>query len=170
MLIILCGIPFSGKSKLAQELVSRLEFERVDLDEVKFELFGTDIQDVQIRQEGWDRVYQEMYRQIEAHLKDGKTVISDTGNFTKHERDLVRAIGKKQGVAVITVFVDTPIEIAQNRLLENRKTKLRFDVADEDFASTVAEMEPPTESERHLLYKHTDLIEQWLAQNAQKLR
>ncbi len=170
MLLILCGTPFSGKSTLAKELVKRLGFERIDLDEVKFELFGKDIKDVQIQKEGWDRVYLEMYRQIEARLQDGKTVISDTGNFTKHERGLVRAIGEKYGVEVITIFVDTPVSIAWNRLLENRKTKHRFDVADEDFTSSVAEMQPPTKPESHLVYGYADSIEQWIAENMQLLK
>lgn len=170
MLLILCGIPFSGKSTLANELARRLGFERIDLDEVKTDLFGKDIEDVQIDKEGWDKVYQQMYQQIEECLQQGKTVISDTGNFTKHERDLVRTIGERQGVSVMTVFVDTSVDIAWNRLLENRKTKLRFDVSDDDFQSAVGEMEPPTEVEPHLIYKITDSFDQWIVENENLLR
>jgi predicted kinase len=82
-LLILCGIPFAGKSTLADKLVSNYGFSRVDLDEIKFELFGKDIDDDQFTQSQWDRVYQQMYQQIESLLKKGKSVIHDTGNFTK---------------------------------------------------------------------------------------
>jgi len=164
MLIIICGIPFSGKSTLARELANRLGSVRIDLDEVKTDLFGDDIKDTQIQQEGWDRVYQDMYQQIEESLATGKTIISDAGNFTKRERDLVRKIGEKMGVEVLTVFVETPVDVAWKRLQENRKTNLRFDVTDEDFNSTVAEMEPPTVGERHLVYSYGQSVEEWTDQ------
>jgi predicted kinase len=64
-LYILCGIPFSGKSVLANELVKRYGYTRIDLDEVKFQIFGKDITDSEIDQAGWDKIYQEMYRKIE---------------------------------------------------------------------------------------------------------
>lgn len=38
-LYILCGLPFSGKTVLSKIIVNYLEFEHIDLDEVKFE-FG----------------------------------------------------------------------------------------------------------------------------------
>jgi predicted kinase len=97
-LYILCGIPFSGKTTLANELVKRLSFTRIDLDEVKFDLFGKDITDEEIDQSGWDKIYQEMYKKIEEALQNGKTVIHDTGNFTKYERSLISDIAKKVGV------------------------------------------------------------------------
>lgn len=91
-LYIFCGIPFSGKSTLAKELAKRTGFTRIDLDEVKFGMFGKDITDFELQQKDWDVIYQEMYRQIKVALSSGQTVILDTGNFTKHERGLVRQI------------------------------------------------------------------------------
>jgi predicted kinase len=88
-LIILCGIPFSGKSTLAKELADKLGAIRIDLDEVKFDLFGKGIHDSEIDQSGWDKIYQEMYKKIETALKERQTVIHDTGNFTKYERNLI---------------------------------------------------------------------------------
>jgi predicted kinase len=107
-LYIFCGIPFSGKTTLAKELEKTLGYKRIDLDEVKFSFFGNEIRDANINQEGWDKIYQEMYKQIEESLKNGETVIHDTGNFTKHERELVKEIADKLGIEAITVFLDIP--------------------------------------------------------------
>lgn len=164
-LYILCGIPFSGKTTLAKRLVEKLGYTRIDLDEVKFDIFNPQILDSQIDQSGWDQIYQEMYRRIKQSLTNGKTVVHDTGNFTKYERDLVKKIADELGVETMTIFVEIPKEEAFKRLLENRKTKSRFDVSDVDFESTVKEMEPPTEGERHLVFHWIDGVDQWIQEN-----
>lgn len=164
-LYIFCGIPFSGKTTLAKVVEKTLQYKRIDLDEVKFGLFGRDIKDSEINQEGWDKVYQEMYKRIKESLAKGKTVIHDTGNFTRHERDLVRKIADKLGIVAITVFVDTPKEVVKDRLLQNRKTNHRFDVTDEDFESTIKEMEMPEKSEKHIVYRLNMPIDLWIREN-----
>jgi len=143
-----------------------LGYIRIDLDDVKFSLFGNDILDEKIDKQGWDKVYQKMYKQIEDNLKNDKTVINDTGNFTKHERDLVKEIADKLGLETIEVFIDTPTEIARQRLLENKKIKKRFDVSENDFNSTVSEFEPP-EDNNVITYKHPQPIEDWIIENFQ---
>lgn len=91
-LYILCGIPFSGKTTLAKKIAEQPGFVRVDLDEVKFDLFGKNIKDPEIDKDDWNRVCWEMYKKITIFLKEGKNVINDTDNFTKHERSLVKQI------------------------------------------------------------------------------
>lgn len=147
-LYIFCGIPFSGKTTLAKRLVKKFGFVRIDLDEVKFDLFGKNIKDEEINRSGWDKVYKEMYKRIEDNLKKGRVVINDTGNFTRYERGLLRKIAEKLNLKTATVYVKTPKTVAWERLLNNRKTGRRFDIRKEDFESTVAEMEPPTKDEK----------------------
>ncbi len=162
-LLILCGLPFAGKSTLADKLAEKYSFMRVDLDEIKFELFGRDADDDQFTQAEWDKVYQKMYEQIESLLKAGKSVVHDTGNFTKRERDVSRQIAAKLGVEAITLFVDTAIELAKKRLLENRMTKRRFDVKDKAFNWAVSEMEIPQANEKHLVFQPSDQLESWMS-------
>lgn len=164
-LYIFCGIPFSGKTTLAQRAVELLGYAWIDLDEIKFTLFGQAIQDQAIDQPGWDNIYQEMFRQIEKHLKANQTVIHDTGNFTKNERNKVRLIATKLGIDSLTIFVDTSVDVAKRRLLENRKSKARFNVSNADFDQTVAKMEPPTNSEPHLVYKPEYPMDKWILEN-----
>ena len=165
-LYILCGIPFSGKTTLAKAIEKEMGYVRVDLDEVKFEMYSKDALDVDLKQEDWDRVYQEMYKRIESLLRQGKTVIHDTGNFTRHERTLVKQIAEKVGgVEIYTIFVDTPYEIARQRLLTNRRKGKRFDVSDKDFETTVREMETPGQDENTLVYKYNTPINEWIKEN-----
>ncbi len=160
-LYIFCGIPFSGKTTIAKRLEKKLGFVRIDLDDIKFSLFGNAITDDQVDQDGWNNVYQKMYGEIENNLKQGKTVINDTGNFTKHERSLVKNIGDKLGIEVIEVFIDTPVKVAKERWLKNKDTRKRFDVSEEDSNSAITEMEPP-EGENIITYKYPEPVDKWI--------
>ncbi len=163
-LYIFCGIPFSGKSTLTKEIAKRKGFTRIDLDEVKFDLYGKDITDQNLQQKDWDSIYQEMYKRIEKALQEGKTVIHDTGNFTKSERNLVRQIADRLDVPTTTVFVDTSKEVAKERLIANRTTNRRFNVTDTEFEEAVAEMEVPDESEHAIVYKSGTPVDSWIAE------
>lgn len=164
-LYILCGLPFSGKTTLAKSLCRIKGWVRVDLDEIKFDLFGDQIKDSDLVQKDWDLVYQLMYKEIQDQLSSGGTVVHDTGNFTKHERALVRDMAKRLGLRSITIWVNTPESVALERLLANRKSGERFDVSDDDFASVVAELEPPDSSEDFLTYDTATSPEDWIARN-----
>ena len=164
-LYILCGIPFSGKTTLASELVKRFGFIRIDLDEIKFELFGADKKDGDMDKRDWNYVYEEMYKRIDTELKAGKTVIHDTGNFTKKERSEVRQIADRLGIETITIFTETPVEVARQRLVVNKNTHLRFDVDQKVFESTLAEMQSPTADENPILFHYNESVETWINEN-----
>lgn len=97
-LYIFCGIPFSGKTTIAKKLSKIKNFTRIDLDDIKFNIYGNNIADYQLKQKDWDKIYNEMYKEIKSMLKSGKTVIHDTGNFTKHERGLVKKLADNLGL------------------------------------------------------------------------
>lgn len=164
-LYILCGIPFSGKTTLAKKMENKLNTLSIDLDAIKFEFFGNEATDSQIGKEGWNRIYQEMYQRIKDALSSGRSVLHDTGNFTKYERDLVRNIAEEQKVESVTIFIDIPTAETYKRLANNRQTKARFDVPDEDFYGVVEEMEIPAPTEIHLVLKWNDDFDKWIDSN-----
>lgn len=164
-LYILCGIPFSGKTVLAKELVKLKGWVRIDLDDVKFEIFGNDIKDGDLKQKDWDKVYQIMYQRIQEQLEKGNTVVHDTGNFTKHERNLIRKIAKKLNILTTVIWVNTPENIARNRLKTNQQTSERFSVSEADFDEVVAEMEPPSADENYITYDSSISPQDWISRH-----
>jgi len=161
-LYIFCGIPFSGKTTLSKKIASQKDYDCIDLDDIKFQLYGKNICDAELKHKDWNQIYQETYSQIRKSLKNGKTVLYDTGNFTKSERDIVRAIAEKLGIDTLTVYVDTPVELAKKNLIENRKSKKRFDVLDDEFNDVVNEMEVPDNDEPHIVFSLNDDINEWI--------
>lgn len=161
-LYILCGIPFAGKTTLAKGLEKRLGFLRIDLDDIKFELLGDDVKDEDMEQSQWDKVYLEMYKKIEEGLKQGKNVVSDTGNFTKHERDLLRNIASKIVIDSMVIFVYTPVNIVKQRWQENKETNKRFHISEKSFSGAVKELEIPGNDENVIIYDGSVSVDKWL--------
>jgi hypothetical protein len=62
----------------------------------------------------------------------------------------------------IEVYIKTPVEIAKERLVKNREIKARFDVKDEDFNSTVAEMESSNDA---IVYTYPESVGDWINNN-----
>lgn len=144
---------------------AKLNTVTIDLDAIKFEQYGKDATDAQIGKEGWNQIYEEMYKRIKDTLASGRTVVHDTGNFTKYERELVRKIAEEQKIESVTIFIDIPTAEAYKRLINNRQTNARFDVPDEDFYGVVEEMEIPEATEVHLVLKWNDDFDKWIDSN-----
>lgn len=164
-LFILCGISFAGKSTLAKAIAERFNYAEVDIDDVKCQLYGSDIQDEDLSREDWIRTYAETDHLIEYYLKTGKDVIDASRNFRKEERQLARQIASKLDAEVVVIFVDVPEIVARQRLLENRKKQSRRNVVDEDFEAIIQAMDPPTADENPLVFHYGDQVENWISKN-----
>lgn len=161
-LIIICGIPFSGKTTLSKKIASKKNWVRIDLDDIKFGLYGDQITDNDLNQDDWNKIYKIMYKRIRDQLEKGNSVVNDTGNFTKHERDLVRSISTELGINSIVVWVNTPESLARERLIENIKTRKRFQVSESIFNEVLLEMEPPQTTENFISYDSSISPEKWI--------
>jgi len=168
-LIVICGLSFSGKSTLADAITSRFGYEEVDVDEVGAKLCDLDVNDERLKDLDWDKVYDEADRQIEARLKSGTTVIDASRNFTKEERERAQEVAERSNAQLVTIFVDTPEEIARQRRLSNKTSRSRRDITDEQFEEIVQIMQPPTKDERALVFRHGDELESWIQDNSLRL-
>jgi predicted kinase len=73
----------------------------------------------------------------------GTSVVFDHVNFTRADREVLRAIAAECGATVQIVYVTVAAEEARRRLLANRLTRVRNDVRDEGFDLVVTQFEPP---------------------------
>jgi predicted kinase len=164
-LIIICGISFAGKSTLADAISQRFGYAQVDVDDMKFQLYGPEAKDEELSRADWERIYDETDKLIEHYLQSGKSVVDASRNFRKRERQKARQIATNLKAEVVTIFVNTPESIARQRLLENRKRQSRLDVTDKDFATILEVFEPPAADENPLVFCYSDQIESWIAKN-----
>ena len=167
-LIVICGLSFSGKSTLAKAITRNLGYEEIDVDEVGAKLFKLSIDDQKLKDLDWDKVYDETDRLIETRLKSGATVVDASRNFTRLERERARQLAKRSNAHVVTIFVDTPEEIARQRRLGNKTSQARRDITDAQFDEIVQVLQPPTEEEKPLVFHHDDEIDPWIHENLEQ--
>lgn len=160
-LYLLCGFPFAGKTTVARKMVNELGFRRVSIDEINNER-GVWDEEKGLSPEEWTKTYQEAYRRIDALLSQGESVIDDSANFTREQRDCLRAIAHAYDATSVVIFLDTPLAEAQRRWQENRQTTVRADVRDSDFVHVIEHFELPTEDEQVLCYDGTISVEEWM--------
>jgi predicted kinase len=172
-LIIVCGISFAGKTVLAGLLADHFGYVEVDVDETKDRLFGVAVSAVdndQLSAADWARIYHETDALIGRHLQSGASVIDASRNFTRGERVHASCIAADHHAELITIHVATPVHVARQRLLANRRTKTRRDVTDAAFEELLSVWESPTVDESPLVLSFGESLATWMTKHANVLR
>lgn len=162
---ILCGIPFSGKTTLGQELKKRLAFEYINLDEIRAEKGYGDVKEDDIPDEAWKNIFAEADRRLLEYLKIGKNVANETAWVTRKWRDRTRNIARAAGFSTKVILLDIPVAVAKERWRKNRKEKQRYDTPDDEYESYIKDFEKPTPDEEVIIYHHEDDLEEWIKKN-----
>ena len=159
-LYILCGLPFSGKTTLAQSLASQFGFVHLDLDAIARakNLFP----EKGINDEQWGHVFEEVYQQIAAFLTSGKTVVVDAVNYDRAGRDRLRTIANHVGSSVYVIYINLPLREIEQRRQANRADPQRPPVRDEDFTELATQFEIPTIEENIIIYDGSQSIQEWI--------
>ena len=110
-LIVICGLPGSGKTTLAKQLASDVPAVRLCPDEWKHDL-GIDYYDEQKR----ERLEERLWRLAQELLTLGQSVILENGFWTREERDELRLAARALGVAVELHYLEAPVEELWRRL------------------------------------------------------
>ena len=163
-LYILCGLPYAGKTTLRKELVKRLNFDYVSVDEIMTarNMWNTPGQPTQ---EDWDIAYAEAYKQLEELLKEGKNAIADIGNLEFPERDNMRKTAESFGVEQRLIYVKTPRDEIMRRRKENEVTRVRGHLENELFASATDKFNEPSVEENPLIYNLEENLDEWIRKN-----
>ena len=111
-LLLLSGLPGTGKSHLAAAMAARHPVAVVRTDEVRKVLFP------QPTYSGGESgaVYLACYALIERLLADGYTVVFDATNLTRPGRQRARGVAARAGAATLTLFTTAGQETVAQRL------------------------------------------------------
>ena len=110
-IIVMCGLPGSGKSKWA-EIYSKAypEYTVVSTDTIRKEKFG----DESDQSNNW-LVFVTAYSKILEIIKEGGCAIFDATNLRKKDRKKIVKFFSDKGVNLKLVWMATPIEICKLR-------------------------------------------------------
>jgi predicted kinase len=147
-LVLICGLPASGKSTLARRLTLETSAIRLDKDEWVTQL-GGDVWDDELRV----RVEDQLWVLSQDLLANGQSVILEWGHWARGERDEKRLGARALGVGVELHYVDVPMEELIERA-ERRNTSGEWTAAPITRAhfETWARIFQPPDKEEILLF------------------
>ena len=155
-LVILCGLPGTGKSHFARALIARASFVWVNSDYCRKLLVGQPDYD----REEHQRVFAAMHAVIAELLAAGRAVVFDATNLNEEVRRPLYAVAEAAGVTPLLIRFTAGIGLARRRLGE-RAAGLA-DAADSDagweiYTRMAAADGPPPRP--HLLVARLDHLE-----------
>jgi predicted kinase len=146
-LVLICGLPASGKSTLARRLAPAIPAIRLDKDGWVTEL-GGDLWDDELRV----RVEAQLWSLTQELLANGQSVILEWGHWARAERDEKRLGARALGAGVELHVLDAPlaelIERSERRTASGEWTAAPITPA--HFEAWASTFEPPDESELRL--------------------
>src|SRR5438067_12566689 len=104
-LVLICGLPASGKTTLARQLAAKIPAIRLDKDQWTTDL-GHDVWDDEFRV----RLERQLWALTQELLVQGQSVILEWGHWARAERDEKRLAARALGVAVELHYLDAPLE------------------------------------------------------------
>lgn len=139
-LIIICGLPGSGKTTTAKEVAAQRRGLRVGPDEWMTAL-GISLWDDAMRQ----RVEALQWSVAQELLLLGNTVIIEWGTWARSERDVLRLQAQRLGAAVELLYLDVPDDELWRRIQERAMEDPPIERSDVD--EWRRHFEPPGEQE-----------------------
>ncbi len=116
-LIVVSGLPGTGKSFFCRKLAERLSFLILESDTLRKILFPYP----QYKESENKRLFSACHVLIEELLRKGIPVIFDATNLLEHHREYFYRAAERTGAKLILVWVEAPTEVVRQRLLAREK-------------------------------------------------
>ena len=137
VLIVVSGLPGTGKSYFCKNLAERLPFLILESDALRKVLFSLPTYTAQES----SRLFQAIHRLIEGLLKRGISLILDATNLSERYRERLYNIADHLNARLILVRVEAPPDLVRERLQARDENKNPEDNSDADW-SVYKKMQP----------------------------
>jgi predicted kinase len=158
-LYILCGLPFSGKSTLAQQLASATGSVLVSYDAIWWEKKRETGESW-----GFDALCDLAEARLAVALEGGVSAVYDTLNNSKGWRDRLRRLAAQHGARSVVVYLNTPLAVIEERQRDNQVTGERHSVSPDTLRAEVAKFEAPGPIEEAIEFTPDTDFASWLPQ------
>lgn len=124
-LVVVCGLPGSGKTTLSARLAEERGAVRLSADDW-MEKLGLSLWDIEVRA----RVVHLQQDVAQTLLKAGQSVVVEWGTWFRTERDALRQTGRRLGVSVELHVLDAPDEELWRRIAARGRERPAITLAD----------------------------------------
>jgi predicted kinase len=145
-LILICGLPGSGKTTFAKKLEHERQANRLCPDDWILAILK-DQKDVPERNRLRDPIEQLLWKEAQALLKLGVNVILENGFWSKEERDSYLNVGRSLGVKVELHFMDADFDVLWKRVEKRNYNPVEFKVSKKEMEDGYKVFQPPTQEE-----------------------
>ncbi len=119
MLVMVCGLPGTGKTTLAKALAEKLDAVHISSDTVRMKM----LEERTYSEEEKEKVYDAMLVRTEELLKEGKKVVLDATFYRKKHRDAVKKLARKTESRFFIVECVTHENLLRERIFARGKKK-----------------------------------------------
>ena len=147
-LIVICGLPYSGKTTHARQIEAEREALRLCPDEWIEDLLPEDWSRTELDRLR-DPVESIQWKLAKRVLSLGIDVVLEWGSWGRSERDALRAGAREIGAGFELVYLDVPLEVLVDRLHRRNSTKQKgtFAISEDELRHWWHRFERPTEEE-----------------------
>jgi len=147
MLVLVCGLPGTGKTTVAKRIAEETKSTHLNTDIIRKDILA----DPKYTEEEKEMIYNLLFNMAEKLLSAGSKVVIDGTFYRKELRDKVRSIAEKTKKKFRMVEVTCAEDILKERI-EKRKKNESFSDADFDIYLKIKEQFEPIKE------KHTVLM------------
>ena len=168
VLIAMCGLPFSGKSVLAEALSRELRIRLLSYDHGIYPVHSRSAPASSVAAE-YDFVQAIARREIGAILAGGESLIYDDLLLQREDRRKLAAVAEANWAGLVLVYLDTPLPVIDERRAANSRTRVRTSIPEADMRLDISLLEPPQDAERAIYVSPDDVLPEVLARVSARL-
>lgn len=162
---LLVGLPYSGKSTLAKELLKLGNFTHINIDQLKWDRGYTEVGDDEVPDKVWEEIFTEADSLLAKYLKQGLNVANEYAWITSDWRDRARKVSSQVDSETKIIYIKLPIEVIMDRWNSNATTNSRFQWPKKEMDDILRDFEEPTTDENIIIYDQSLPVDQWITQN-----
>ncbi len=128
-LIIVSGLPGTGKSHFCRKLAERMDIVILESDSLRRQLFSTP----SYGKEESTQLFRACHSLVEELLRKGVSVALDATNLEEHNREQLYHIADQSGAGLVVVRMEAPVEVVQQRLERRSRREDQSDHSEADW-------------------------------------
>lgn len=161
-LIVLSGLPFSGKSTLAKELSEALYIKILSYDHDVYAKHKDRVPSGTSPAKEYEIIQGIARDHLRSLLTKGESIIYDDLNLEKSDRQPLLELARQCNAKPYIIFVDTPLSVIEERRKANLQKPSRGHISEEKMQLNISLLQRPSPDENAIYFKTGDSVQDLL--------